>query len=152
MIQNRQIAPSKNSKILQGKNEGKFQGNQFLKQKCRKHRNLKMLIFHWFLQYNMHLRLLHTLSKFKLTRARRGIENTQKMSIHRRQKIEKICKNLSKPNTEMKFIQKTSSEAAFHQFWLDFGIPGRPQNHQKSSKTQAENIAKQKKAKKHKKT
>ena len=116
MIQNRQIAPSKNSKILQGKNEGKFQGNQFLKQKCRKHRNLKMLIFHWFLQYNMHLRLLHTLSKFKLTRARRGIENTQKMSIHRRQKVEKNCKNLSKPNTEMVFIQKTSSEPVFHQF------------------------------------
>ena len=51
----------------------------------------------------------------------------------------------------MKFIQKTSSEAAFHQFWLDFGIPGRPQNHQKCSKKQAENIAKKKKAKKHKK-
>ena len=52
----------------------------------------------------------------------------------------------------MKFIQKTSSEAAFHQFWLDFGIPGRLQNHQKCSKKQAENIAKKKKAKKHKKT
>ena len=34
-----------------------------------------MLIFHWFLQYNMHVRLLHTLSKFKLARARSGIEN-----------------------------------------------------------------------------
>ena len=76
------------------------------------------------------------------------------MIIHRRQKIEKIYKNLSKLNTEMKFIQKTSSEADFYQFWLDFGSPRRPQNLEKWQKKQAEQIAKnrrQKNTKKHKK-
>ena len=56
--------------------------------------------------------------------------------------MEKIYENLSKLNTEMKFIQKTSSEAEFCQFWLDFGVPRRPQNQQKWQKKQAEKIAK----------
>ena len=64
------------------------------------------------------------------------------MSIHRRQKIEKIHENLSKLNTGMKSIQKTSSEPDFYQFWIDFGVPERPQNHQKLQKKQAENMAK----------
>ena len=64
------------------------------------------------------------------------------MSIHRRQKMPKIYENLSKLNTEMKFIQKTSSEADFDQFWPDFGVRRRPQNHQKLQKNQAEIIAK----------
>ena len=125
--------------ILRGKRGAKTQGNQFWKQICWKRKNLKMLIFHWFLQYNMHVRLLHTLSKFKLARARRGIENVQKISIHRKQKIEKIDQNLSKLNTKMKFIQKTSSEADFYKFWLDFGVPRRPQNHQKLEKNNPKN-------------
>ena len=74
------------------------------------------------------------------------------MSIHRRQKIEKIYENLSKLNTEMEFIQKASSEADFYQVWLDFGVPKRLQNHQKLQKKQAENIVKKKMAKKHKKS
>ena len=55
--------------------------------------------------------------------------------------MEKIYENLSKRNTEMKFIQKTSSEADFYQFWLDFGFPRRPQNQQKLQKKQGEKIA-----------
>ena len=92
MIQNRQIAPSKNSKILQGKNEGTFQGNQFLKQKCRKHRNLKMLIFHWFLQYNMHARHLHALSKLKLARARKRHRKQKKIASIGGKKLKKSVK------------------------------------------------------------
>ena len=37
----------------------------------------------------------------------------------------------------MKIIQKSSSETDFYQFWLDFGLPRRPQNHQKWIKKQA---------------
>ena len=74
------------------------------------------------------------------------------MSIHRRQKIGKIHEKMLKLNPEMQFTKKSSSEADFYQFWLDFGIPGRPQKQQKCSKKQAENIAKKKKAKTHKKT
>ena len=70
-----------------------------------------MLIFHWFLQYNMHVRNLHALPKLKLARARRGTEIIKEMSIRRRQKIAKIYENLSKLNTEMKCSQKTSSDA-----------------------------------------
>ena len=65
------------------------------------------------------------------------------MSIHRRQKMKKIYGYLSKLNTEMKFVQKTSSEADFYHFWLDFGVPRRPQNHEKMQKKQAEKIAKE---------
>ena len=64
------------------------------------------------------------------------------MNIYRRQKIEKIYENLSKLDTEMKFIKKTFFEAEFYQFWLDFGVPRRPQNHQKWQKKQSEKIAK----------
>ena len=131
LIQKRQIAPSKKSKILQRKNDGKIPGNQFLKQKSRKRRTQKMLIFHWFLQYNMHVRVLHTLSKLKLARARRNLKTTWKMSVDRRQKKRKIFESLSKVGAEMKIIQKTSSEADFYQIWLDFGVPRRFQNHQK---------------------
>ena len=56
--------------------------------------------------------------------------------------MEKIYENLSKLNTELKFIQKTSSEADFYQFWLDFGVPRRAQKHQKLIKKQAKKIAK----------
>ena len=90
----------------------------------------------------MHVRLLHTLSKLKLARARRGLKHIQKMSIHRGQKIEKIYENLPKVDTEMKFIQKTSSEPDFYQFWIDFRVPERLQNHQKWQKKQAEKMAK----------
>ena len=56
--------------------------------------------------------------------------------------MQKIYKKLSKLNTEMKFNQKTSSEADFYQFWLDFGLPRRPQNHKKRQQKQAEKVAK----------
>ena len=56
--------------------------------------------------------------------------------------MQKNYKNLSKLNTGIKSIQKTSSEAAFDQFLLDFGIPRPPQNHQKCRKKQAEKMAK----------
>ena len=64
------------------------------------------------------------------------------MSIHRRQQMQKIYENLSKVSTKMKIIQKTSSEPDFYQFWIDFGVPERPQKHQKLIKKQAEKIAK----------
>ena len=57
-------------------------------------------------------------------------------------KKRKIYENLSKVGTDMEIIPKTSSEADFYQFWLDFGVPRRPQNHQKSGKKQAEKTAK----------
>ena len=50
--------------------------------------------------------------------------------------MRKIYENPSKVSTEMKIIQKTFSEADFYQFWLDFGGPRRPQNHQKWQKKQ----------------
>ena len=101
-----------------------------------------MLIFHWFLQYNMHVCLLHTLSKLKLARARRSLKTTCKMSLDRRQKKRKIYENLSKVGTEMKIIQKTSSEADFYQIWLDLGVSRRAKKHQKLIKEQAEKTAK----------
>ena len=52
----------------------------------------------------------------------------------------------------MKIIQKTSSEADFYQFWLDFGVFRRAQKHQKLIKKQAETTATKWKAEKHKKT
>ena len=54
----------------------------------------------------------------------------------------KIYENLSKVGTEMKIIQKTSSEADFYQFWLDFGVSRRAQKHQKLIKKQAKKTAK----------
>ena len=56
--------------------------------------------------------------------------------------MQKIYKNLSKLDTGIKSIQKTSSEAAFYQFWLDFGSPRQPQNLEKRQKKQAEKITK----------
>ena len=64
------------------------------------------------------------------------------MSLDRRQKNRKIYKKLSKVGTEMKIIQKTSSEADFYQIWIDFGVPRRAQNHQKWIKKQAKKTAK----------
>ena len=64
------------------------------------------------------------------------------MSLDRRQKKRKIYENLSKVVTEMKIIQKTSSEAAFYQIWLDLGVSRRAQKHQKLIKKQAEKTAK----------
>ena len=64
------------------------------------------------------------------------------MSLDRRQKKRKIDENLSKVSTAMKITPKTSSEADFYQFWLDFGVPRRAQNHQKLIKKQAEKTAK----------
>ena len=101
-----------------------------------------MSIFQWFLQYNMHVRVLHTLSKLKLARARRSLKTICKMSLDRRQKKKKIYENLSKVSTGMKIIQKTSSEAVFYQFWLDFGLPRRAQKHEKMIKKQVEKTAK----------
>ena len=46
----------------------------------------------------------------------------------------KIYEHLSKVNTEMKIMQKTSSETDFYKVWLDFGVPRRPQNQQKWQK------------------
>ena len=65
--------------------------------------------------------------------------------------MEKNYEHRSKVSTEMKIIQKTSSEADFYQFWLDFGVPRRAQKHQKLIKKQAQKIAKKWKATKHKK-
>ena len=42
----------------------------------------------------------------------------------------------------MKIIPKTSSEAAFYQFWLDFKVPRQAQKHQKWINKQAEKTAK----------
>ena len=56
--------------------------------------------------------------------------------------MRKIYENPSKVSTEMKIIQKTSSEPDFYQFWIDLGVPERPQNHQKWQKKQAEKMAK----------
>ena len=64
------------------------------------------------------------------------------MSLHRRQKKREICENLSKVGTEMKIIQKTSSEADFYQIWLDLGVSRRAQKHQKLIKKQVEKTAK----------
>ena len=75
-IRKRQLTPSKKAKISTGKTNGKKHGKQLLKQKRSKGRTLKMLIFHWFLRYNMHVRILHTLSKLKLARARRSLKTT----------------------------------------------------------------------------
>ena len=80
-----------------------------------------MLIFHRFLQYNMHVRLLHTLSKLKLARARRGLKHIQKMSIHGGQKIEKIYENVPKVDTESK---KPLPKQIFTNFGLILESPG----------------------------
>ena len=64
------------------------------------------------------------------------------MSLHRMQKMRKIQKHLSKDGTEIKIIQKPSSEAAFYQIWLDFGVSRPAQKHQKLIKKQAEKTAK----------
>ena len=66
--------------------------------------------------------------------------------------MEEIYENLSKVGTEMKFIQKISSEADFYEFWLDFGIPRRAQKHQKLIKKQAEKTTKNRRQKITKKT
>ena len=58
------------------------------------------------------------------------------------QKKKKMYENLSKVGTAMNITPKTSSEADFYQFWLDFGVPRRAQNHQKLPKKQAEKTAK----------
>ena len=71
---------------------GKIQGNQFLKQKYGKRRNLKMLIFHWFLQYNMHARHLHALSKLKLARARKRHRKQKKIASIGGKKLKKSVK------------------------------------------------------------
>ena len=101
-------------------------------------------MFHCFLQYNMHVRLFHTLSKLKLAHARRSLKTTWKMSLGRTQKKREIYENLSKVGTEMKIIQKTCSEVDFYQIWLDFGVSRRAQKHQKLIKKQAEKTAKKK--------
>ena len=64
------------------------------------------------------------------------------MSIHRRQNKRKIDEKLAKVRTEMKILQKTFPEPDFYEFWLDFGVPRRPPNHQKWIKKQAEKVAK----------
>ena len=48
--------------------------------------------------------------------------------------MEKIYEHLSKVSTEVKVIEKTSSEADFYQFWLDFGVPRPAQKHKKMIK------------------
>ena len=95
-IQKKQITPSKNATNLKGKYEGKIQGNQFLKQKYGKRRNLKMLIFHWFLQYNMHARHLHALSKLKLARARKRHRKQKKIASIGGKKLKKSMKIFQK--------------------------------------------------------
>ena len=64
------------------------------------------------------------------------------MSLVRKQKKRKIYENLSKVGTEMKIIQKTSSEPDFYQIWLDFGVSRPAQKQQQFVKKQAEKPAK----------
>ena len=64
------------------------------------------------------------------------------MSLDRKQKKRKIYENLAKVSTEMKIIQKTSSEADFYQIWLDLEVSRRAQKHQKLIKKQVEKTAK----------
>ena len=64
------------------------------------------------------------------------------MSLDQRQKKRKIYENLSKVGTEMKIIQKTSSEAGFYQIWPDLGVSRPAQKHQKLVKKQVEKTAK----------
>ena len=64
------------------------------------------------------------------------------MSLDRRQTKKKIYENLLKVSTEMKIIQKTSSEADFYQIWVHFGVSRQTQKHQNLIKKQAEKTAK----------
>ena len=64
--------------------------------------------------------------------------------------MEKFYENLSKLATEMKLIQKTSSEPDFYKFRLDFGTPGGRKHIKNGAKKHTEN-SKKWEAKKHKK-
>ena len=130
-IRKRQIAPSKKAKISTGENTGKNNGKQLLKWKRSKGRTLKMLIFHWFLQCDMHVRLLHTWLKSRRTRGRRGSKKVWKLDNQQRQKSHFSLKIWQKIGEAWKSASKISSETDFSGFWLDFGVPRRAQNHQK---------------------
>ena len=136
--QQREIAPFKKSKIFQWRNEGNIQGNRFLKQKCRKPRNLKMLIFHWFLQYNMHVRPLHALSKLKLARARMGhrkhIKNEYPSEAKNAKNLWKFVKTQHRNEIHPKNLFRTSFSLILAWFWRPRAASKSPKMTKKTSR------------------
>ena len=84
------------------------------------------------------------------TRAKRS-KKTIKNWWSTKPKIAIFNENLAKIREELKSVPQNTSETDFWRFWLDFGVPWRPQKHQKSGKKQAEKTAKFQKPKKQEK-
>ena len=135
-IRKRQIAASKKAKISTGKSSGKKHGNQLLKQQRSKGRSLKMLIFHWFLRRDMHVRLLHTWLKSRRTRGRRGsktvwkIDNQQSQKSHFLMTMDKNWRRIqisSKNHLQDRFLMILAW------FWGPLATPKSPKIKKKAS-------------------
>ena len=84
---------------------------------------MKILIFHWFLQYILLGRLLQEIQISAAIEAQHSFKKALKTDM---QKVEiscKIYKILLKIMEKMKFAKKASSGTEFYRFLVDFGVP-----------------------------